>query len=60
MTGVQTCALPISVVDAKAEWEVLAVHALGDEVFATPAIGVDGRIFVRTKSALYCFAKEKP
>lgn len=49
----------VSVVEAKGEWEVLAVHGLGDEVFATPAIGDDGSLFVRTKSALYCFAKEK-
>lgn len=51
----------VSVVEAKGEWEVLAVHGLGDEVFATPAIGDDGTIFVRTRGALYCFArKEKP
>jgi outer membrane protein assembly factor BamB len=44
----------ISVVDAKGQWEILSVNALGDEVFATPAIG-DGRLYVRTKSALYAF-----
>ena len=43
-----------SVVDAKGEWEILSVNALGDEVFATPAIA-NGRIYVRTKSALYAF-----
>ncbi len=43
------------VVDAKAEWEILAVNPLGDEVFATPAIA-DGKIYVRTKSTLYAFA----
>ena len=48
----------VSVVEAKGEWEVLGVHALGDEVFATPAIGDDGRLFVRTKGALYCFGKK--
>jgi outer membrane protein assembly factor BamB len=46
----------VSVVSAKGEWEVLAVNALGDEVFATPAIA-DGRIYLRTKSAVYCFGK---
>ena len=45
-----------SVVDAKGEWEVLSVNPLGDEVFATPAIA-DGRIYLRTKSTLYAFAK---
>jgi len=44
----------VSVVDAKGEWEVLAVNALGDEVFATPAIA-DGRVYLRTKATLYAF-----
>jgi outer membrane protein assembly factor BamB len=48
----------VSVVEAKGEWEVLGVHALGDEVFATPAIGDDGKLYVRTKSALYCFGRK--
>ncbi len=47
----------VSVVKATGEWEVMAVNPLGDEVFATPAIA-DGKLFVRTKSALYCFAKQ--
>jgi outer membrane protein assembly factor BamB len=45
-----------SVVDAKGEWEILAVNPLGDEVFATPAIA-DGKIYLRTKSTLYAFAR---
>ena len=47
-----------SVVDAKGEWEILAVNPMGDEVFATPAIA-DGKIYVRTKSSLYAFAASK-
>jgi len=43
-------------VSAAADWEILAVNALDDEVFATPAIA-DGRIYVRTKSMLYAFGK---
>jgi outer membrane protein assembly factor BamB len=46
----------VSVVDAKGEWEVLSVNPLGDEVFATPAIA-DGKIYLRTKSTLYAFAR---
>ena len=46
----------VSVVSAKADWDILAVNALDDEVFATPAIA-DGRIYVRTRSALYAFGK---
>jgi outer membrane protein assembly factor BamB len=45
-----------SVVEAKGDWEILAVNPLGDEVFATPAIA-DGKIYLRTKSTLYAFAK---
>jgi outer membrane protein assembly factor BamB len=44
----------VSVVSAKAEWEVLAVNKLDDEVFATPAFA-DGQVFIRTRSALYAF-----
>jgi outer membrane protein assembly factor BamB len=47
-----------SVVDAKGEWEILAVNPLGDEVFATPAIA-DGKIYLRTKSTLYAFAQSR-
>ena len=46
----------VSVVSAAGDWEILAVNALDDEVFATPAIA-GGRIYVRTKSALYAFGK---
>jgi len=45
----------ISVLKAGAEWEVLGVNDLGEEVHATPALG-GGRIYVRTRSAVYCFA----
>ena len=47
-----------SVVDAKGDWEILSVNPLDDEVFATPAIA-DGRIYVRTKSTLYCFGNKE-
>jgi len=46
----------VSVVAAKGDWEVLAVNALDDEVFATPAIA-DGRLYIRTRNMLYCFGK---
>ena len=45
----------LSVIKAGREWEPLARNDLDDECFATPAI-VDGRIYVRTHSTLYCFA----
>jgi hypothetical protein len=44
------------VLKAAGEWEVLKVNELDDEVYATPAIA-DGRIYIRTRSALYSFGK---
>jgi outer membrane protein assembly factor BamB len=44
----------VSVVKATGDWEILAVNELDDECYATPAIA-DGRLFVRTQSAIYCF-----
>ena len=46
----------VSVLKAAGEWEVLAVNELDDECYATPAIA-DGRIYIRTRSALYSFGK---
>jgi outer membrane protein assembly factor BamB len=47
----------MSVVKAGSEWEILAVNELGEEVYATPAIA-GGRLYIRTQSALSCFASE--
>jgi outer membrane protein assembly factor BamB len=46
----------VSVIRAGADWEVLAVNDMDDEVYATPA-PVDGRLYLRTRSALYCFGE---
>jgi outer membrane protein assembly factor BamB len=46
----------VSVVKAAAEWDILAVNELGDEVYATPAIA-DGRLYIRTQGMMYCFGK---
>jgi outer membrane protein assembly factor BamB len=46
----------VSVLKAAGEWEVLTVNELDDECYATPAIA-DGRIYIRTRSALYAFGK---
>jgi outer membrane protein assembly factor BamB len=46
----------IVVVRAAPDWEILAVNSLDEDTFATPAI-LDGGIYVRTRDALYCFAK---
>ena len=42
---------------ASANWEVLAVNDLEEETFATPAIE-DGRLYMRTRGVLYCFANK--
>jgi outer membrane protein assembly factor BamB len=46
----------LSIIKAGGEWEVLKVVDMGDGAHATPAI-LDGRIYVRTHSALWCFGK---
>ena len=46
----------VVVLRAAPEWEILAVNNLDEDTFATPAI-VDGQIYVRTRAALYCFAR---
>jgi hypothetical protein len=46
-------------IEAGADWKVLRVNDLGEECFATPALGEDG-VFVRTTSAIYRFAIREP
>ncbi len=44
-----------TVVKAGAEWEQVATHDFEEEAYATPAV-VEGRLYLRTKGHLYCFA----
>lgn len=46
----------VSVLRASGNWEVLALNDLGEDCFATPAIA-DGKIYLRTRTRLYCFAR---
>lgn len=46
----------ISVLRHGDPWEVLAVNKLDGECHATPVI-MDGKLYVRTSKALYCFGK---
>ena len=48
----------ITVLKAGAQWDVLAVNDMADEVNATPALS-NGRVYVRTRNALYCFANAR-
>ena len=45
----------VAVIKAGRDWELIAVNDMDDEVFATPA-PVDEKLYLRTRSALYCFA----
>jgi outer membrane protein assembly factor BamB len=47
----------IVVLRADPQWEILSIDNLNEDTFATPAI-LDGKIYVRTSEALYCFAKK--
>jgi len=44
----------ITVLQSGAEWEVLGVNDLAEEIHATPALS-EGRLYVRTRSAMYSF-----
>jgi outer membrane protein assembly factor BamB len=47
----------LTVLRADGEWEILETNDMEDICFGTPAIG-DSRLYVRTRSALYAFAKK--
>ena len=44
----------ITVLKAGKQWEVLGVNEIGEPIHATPALS-NGRIYVRTQGAVYCF-----
>jgi outer membrane protein assembly factor BamB len=46
----------ITVLKAGGEWQIVSVNDLGDEIRATPALA-GGRVYVRTRGAVYCFAR---
>jgi outer membrane protein assembly factor BamB len=46
----------VSVLRHGKEWEVLAANTLDGECHATPVI-MDGKLYVRTSKALYCFGQ---
>jgi outer membrane protein assembly factor BamB len=48
----------LTVLKAGAEWEVLAVNDLNEEISATPALS-EGRLYVRTRGAVYCFGASR-
>ena len=48
----------VAVVKAGGDWELLNVNDMDDECYATPAV-VDGVIYLRTRSAMYCFKQSR-
>lgn len=48
----------MTVLKADPQWEVMSVNDLGEDTYATPALS-GGRIYVRTKTAVYCFGSRK-
>ena len=44
----------VTVLRAAAQWEVLGVNDIGEEIHSTPALS-GGRIYVRTRGTVYCF-----
>ena len=48
----------VSVLRAGADWDVLNVNNLAESAFSTPALS-QGRIYLRTDEALYCFGERR-
>lgn len=46
----------VTVLKAGPRWQVLSSHDFSERIMATPAVA-DGKMFVRTDAALYCFEK---
>jgi outer membrane protein assembly factor BamB len=46
----------VVVLRAAPDWQILAINNFDEDIFATPAI-LDERLYLRTRAALYCFAK---
>jgi outer membrane protein assembly factor BamB len=44
----------VTVLKAKADWQILSTGDLDEQVIATPAIA-DARVYIRTATTLYCF-----
>ena len=47
----------ITVLEASHRWSILSSHDFGERIMATPVVS-DGKLFVRTDEAMYCFVKK--
>lgn len=46
----------VTVLQAGRDWSIVSSHDFGERLMATPAIS-DGRIYIRTDEAMYCFQR---
>ena len=47
----------MSIIKAGEAWSVIGSHDFGEKILATPVVQ-DGRMFIRTDSAVYCFGRK--
>lgn len=47
----------ITVLTAGREWEIISSYDFGERIMATPT-AADGKLFIRTDEALYCYGKK--
>ena len=47
----------VTVLAEERDWRVLATHDFHEKIYATPVIR-DGRLYIRTEKALYCFGSQ--
>ena len=48
----------VSVIANEQDWRVIASHDFMEKIYATPLVA-EGRLFIRTEKALYCFQTRK-
>ena len=46
----------MSIIKAGKTWSVIGKHDFGEKILATPVV-TNGRMFIRTESAVYCFGR---
>lgn len=49
----------VSILEAGADQKLLATADFGEEILATPALASPGRLYLRTRSALWCFGSRE-
>jgi outer membrane protein assembly factor BamB len=47
----------MSIIKAGTNWSVIGKHDFGEKILATPVV-IEGRMFIRTETAVYCFGRK--